>query len=60
VKRGASKNKPSWENVRRIEWKERGDPKSEEWRKGVLMCFHVECESPDIMWVRSDKDLDKE
>jgi hypothetical protein len=24
-----------------------------------LMCFHVECESPELMWVRSDKDLDK-
>jgi hypothetical protein len=23
------------------------------------MCFHVECESPELMWVRSDKDLDK-
>jgi hypothetical protein len=30
-----------------------------EWRKGVLMCFHVEYESLELMWVRSDKDLDK-
>jgi hypothetical protein len=30
-----------------------------EWRKGVLICFHVECELPELMWVRSDKDLDK-
>jgi hypothetical protein len=30
-----------------------------ECRKGVLMCFHVECESPELIWVRSDKDLDK-
>jgi hypothetical protein len=37
VKWGASKNKPLWENVRRIEWKERGNPKSEEWRNGVGM-----------------------
>jgi hypothetical protein len=37
VKWGASKNKPSWENIRRTEYKERGDPKSEEWRNGVRM-----------------------
>jgi hypothetical protein len=23
------------------------------------MCFYVECESLELMWVRSDKDLDK-